>query len=313
MTEPPPLRHLDWLGLLLLSWVAPVTLVQVAGGYHYFLSLTFWLIPVTWLARRAMAVAQPDQQAGLPYSRRRRGLAWTTAYVLASGLVLDFVLGRWVLKFDLDRPRQYVYVFPGFGIPIEEVLFYALAPMAIVLVYIWCDEYWIRAYNRRESRLRLVPGQRLVRAAPRVVACGAATLLAGLLYRRPWEHGGWPVYFTFLVVVAFVPTALLLRSVGTYVNWPAMAITTLYSLATAILWEATLAVPNRWWGYNPDHILGPTVRDWSRDPEAWPFPVEAAAVWVCAPLACVLVYEFAKAREYRRGLERGSPHPPAQS
>lgn len=107
------------------------------------------------------------------------------------------------------------------------------------------------------------------------------------------------MYFAFLVVTAFVPAGLLYQAVARFVNWPALGATTLYSVGTAILWEATLAVPRRWWGYHPDHTLGIHIRDWSRD-DRWPFPLEAAAVWFCAPFACVLVYEYAKALAYRK-------------
>ena len=299
MSPTPSLRHLDWLMLLLLSWVYPIVLVQLTEDYRYFWSLAFWTVPILLLGWRALQVATPDPASGLPYSRRRRGLYWTVAYILGAGIFLDFVLGPWVLQFALDRPRHYVYVFERWGIPVEEVFFYALAPLAILFVYIWCDEYWMPAYSQRALRLRISPGQALVGVLPGAAAAGVLVLGAGILYRRPCTDGGWPVYFIFLTLAAFVPSAALYKTMRNYVNWQALGATTLYAVGTSILWEATLAVPQKWWGYQPKHMLGIVIPDWSRDP-AWPFPVEAAAVWVAAPLTCVLVYEFAKAREYRR-------------
>lgn len=295
--------HLDWLALLLASWATPILLVSLAPAYHYFWSLAFWTIPIGLLGWRALQAAQPDPESGLNYSRRRRGLAWATLYVLGGGLLLDYGLGRWVLKFALEEPGQYVISQPPLGIPVEEVFFYALAPLAILLVYVWCDEYWMPAYNRRDLNLALHGDEALVRLSPGIAVSGVAALVLGILYRRPWVDGGWPVYFIFLVIVAFVPTAMLFRQVEKYVNWPALGATTLYAVGTAILWEATLAVPRRWWGYQAVHSLGIYVKDWSRSPD-WPFPIEASAVWVCAPLSCVLVYEFAKSRAYREAARR---------
>lgn len=290
-------RHLDWLALLVASWAGPILLVSLAPGYHYFWSLAFWAIPIGLLGWRSLQAAQTDPASGLNYSRRRRGLIWTTLYVLGAGIALDYGLGPWVLKFDYV-PRQYVWV-PWRGIPIEEVLFYALAPLAILFAYVWCDEYWMRAYNRRDLHLTTRGRDTLVELAPPIALSGLAVLVAGILYRRPWVDGCWPIYFVFLVLAAFVPTAMLYRAVHRYVNWPALGAVTLYAVGTAILWEATLAVPRRWWGYNPRHTLGIHVKDWARSDD-WPFPIEAAAVWVCAPLACVLVYEFAKGCAYRQ-------------
>jgi hypothetical protein len=45
-------------------------------------------------------------------------------------------------------------------------------------------------------------------------------------------------------------------------------------------------------------MLGIWVTAWTRDP-TWPFPLEAALVWVASPFAIVLTYEFVKLWKYR--------------
>ena len=54
----------------------------------------------------------------------------------------------------------------------------------------------------------------------------------------------------------------------------------------------------RSWGYKPSAMLGIWVTAWTQD-LAWPFPLEAAIVWVASPFAIVLTYEFVKLWKYR--------------
>ncbi len=54
-----------------------------------------------------------------------------------------------------DEMREWEVIFSrilspfGFEkeIPIEEFIFYITGFMAVLLIYIWCDEYWLEAYN----------------------------------------------------------------------------------------------------------------------------------------------------------------------
>jgi hypothetical protein len=85
----------------------------------------------------------------------------------------------------------------------------------------------------------------------------------------------------------------LYRTIGNLTNWPAFAATTLYVLVTSVIWEVTLAIPRQWWGYEPSGMIGLTITAWSRGDAI--FPVEAAVVWLFAPFASILTYEFAKA------------------
>ena len=295
---------LDWLWLLLLSWVPPVVVSQWGLQLEYFASLLFWLIPIVILGRRVLLASRPSATSGVPYSRRRHALYWMAAYMLGAGLLLDFVFGRWVLQFG-DRDR-YLWVIPWGDIPVEEVLFYALGPFAILAVYAWCDECWLMDHRQAERRESLSEQSALVDVAWPAAAVGVAIVVAGIAWKKLIGPApdGWPVYFVFLVFLAFVPAVIFYRLIATFVNWPAFAVTTLYVIATSLLWEASLGLPRQWWGYQPTNILGFTVKDWTRDPVNWPFPVEAAFVWVCAPFSCILVYEYVRCVEYRRARRR---------
>jgi hypothetical protein len=67
----------------------------------------------------------------------------------------------------------------------------------------------------------------------------------------------------------------------------------LYVIITSLIWEVTLAIPRQWWGYEPSGMMGLTIAAWSRGDAI--FPVEAAVVWLFAPLSTILIYELAKA------------------
>jgi hypothetical protein len=64
------------------------------------------------------------------------------------------------------------------------------------------------------------------------------------------------------------------------------------------VWEATLALPREWWGYQRRAMIGYFVGAWSSKTVS--FPLEAAIVWVCAPFSCILTYEAVKHWQYRR-------------
>ena len=209
------------------------------------------------------------------------------------GIVLDFVLGHLTLRFPgCSEPAgagPYVLCLPAVRgrVPLEELLFYAMGPVAMVLVYACADERWLSKYNPKDDLLDL----KLIQLSPRlaIVAAGAA-VTALILWR---VNGTFPTYFVFLAAGAVLPAMFLYRTIGNLTNWPAFAVTTLYVLVTSVIWEVTLAIPRQWWGYEPSGMIGLTITAWSRGDAI--FPVEAAVVWLFAPFASILTYEFAKA------------------
>jgi len=79
-------------------------------------------------------------------------------------------------------------------------------------------------------------------------------------------------YFTFLVIVALLPAAFPYGTVKDLVNWQTLVVLTLYVVATWVVWEVTLAIPRRGWGYRPEAMLGKMIEPWT--PEAsWPCPI----------------------------------------
>ena len=287
MTAPPPLASavrtvwldLGWLVVLIIALAFPFV-VDAFGKLSYAWSLAFWVIPILYLIPLFLTLTGGGQ------GRRRRALLLTVGLIVGLGVVLDFLLGPLTLTFPgcVVNDGRYLYCLAG-RVPIEEILFYALGPIAIVLVYAAADERWLQAYNPKDDLLNV----KLLQISPPLIVT-AVVVAAGLVI--VWlVRGAFPTYAAFLSAGALLPAVVLYRCIGRFVNWPAFAATTLFVTLTSVIWEVTLAVPRGWWGYEMRGMLG-AIGPWSR-PE--PFPVEAAFVWIAAPFSAVLTYEFAKA------------------
>jgi hypothetical protein len=278
--------NLGWLVMLVVTIAVPLAL-DAAGRLTYFTSLSLWGIPIVHL----WPVFTQVTAAGT--GRRRRALRWTAGTIVALGIVLDFVFGHLTLRFPgCSAPRgtgPYVWCLPAVGgsVPVEELLFYALGPVAMVLVYACADERWLSRYNPPDDLREL----KLIQLSPRLVLVAAGAALTALVVWR--VNGTFPTYFAFLAAGSVLPAMFLYRAVGNLTNWPAFAVTVLYVLVTSLIWEVTLAIPRQWWNYEPSGMVGVTITAWSRGDAI--FPVEAATVWLFAPLSSVLIYEFAKA------------------
>jgi len=277
---------LGWLVMLVVTIAVPLALDGI-GRLTYFTSLSLWGIPIVYL----WPVFNFMTAEGT--GRRRRALRWSAGTIVVLGIVLDFVFGHLTLRFPgCGEPAgagPYLLCLPAVrgSVPVEELLFYAMGPVAMVLVYACADERWLSKYNPKDDLLDL----RLIQLSPRLVIVAASAALMALILWR--VNGHFPTYFVFLSAGAVIPAMFLYRTIGRLVNWPALAVTMLYVLVTSLIWEVTLAIPRQWWNYEPSGMIGLTIAAWSRGDAI--FPVEAAAVWLFGPFSSILMYEFAKA------------------
>lgn len=281
----------DWFFVVVASWLLPLLGFNVWAA-TYLHSELFWILPIVSLLPRFFHETHPG-------SRRRRAFFTTVGIILASGSLLDLAFGRWILTFG---PGPYWAVWAG--IPVEEFIFYLLGPIAMLLVYFWAAEHFLGLLNPQAQRLGL-DASGLGRFSPGLAAQALALLLAGVALKA-WlgAPGPWlPLYYCFLVLTAYLPLILFWKAVRPLVHWPALTLTVLYTLVTSILWEPSLALPLRWWGYQPGAMLGLWVRAW-RQAGGIDLPVEAVSVWLVAPFACVFFFEVIKALHYHpaRGL-----------
>jgi hypothetical protein len=291
---------IDWLIAMMLSWIIPLELL----GFRvtYFTSLVFFVVPIVLLLPR---LYHETDRGG----RRRRAFWYTTAFIVVAGCALDFGLGGYILNFSPNN-CTYVWRFPfGQHIPLEEVLFYITGGMAVVLVYFWADEYWMKAYNARQHRnnseLVLPSGEpfRLFRFSPGVLACAVGLLLFGVFMKWRLGFGAWPppYYFTFLVLVSVVPAIAIYRNVKEVVNWRAFSFTCLYMLVTSCIWEVTLGIAREWWWYKvPPAVMGWHANPFGSLPDR-PYPVEALLVWLVVSFDAIFAFEFAKGITHEPG------------
>lgn len=288
-----------------------------ASPRGYTISLIIFLAPVVALLGwfwRAHAVSD----------YRRVAFRQALALLVPAGFFLDIVLGGFLLRFP--NPAATVefnlwgFDFSDFRfhrtLPIEEFAFYALGFVAMLLVYVWCDEVWLNRYNtNRYDDRRLHPPYliqvQLGRIWPAILAFAIAFVWKK--YGPHEDHEGWPMYFMFLLAAALVPALICYPVVRAYVNWQALSLTTTWLLLTCLLWEVTLAMPFGWWGYNHTYMMGLNVSAWHK------LPVEAVFVWLVTAFTATFVYEMLKVRQHMVGvptfgpLSLGVSHPAAGS
>jgi hypothetical protein len=276
---------IDWAVVVVASWFIPLFVFNF-WNISYIHSELFWVIPIVALFPRFWNVTHPG-------SRRRKALAITTSLLLISGSVLDLIFGKYILTFG--PTSSYVYVL--FGVPIEEFIFYLLGPIAMIMVYFWADEYLLRSTRPIRDMSISNTTNAIVSYAPKVMIQVVLMIIAGVVVKSIVSSSHFPMYYTFLVLMAYGPLILLWNSVSKWVNWPALALTVLYTLISSIIWEAMLGVPIGWWGYQSDAMLGIWIKAIQTSLHV-ALPIEAVSVWIVAPFACVFFFETIRALQY---------------
>jgi hypothetical protein len=91
----------------------------------------------------------------------------------------------------------------------------------------------------------------------------------------------------------------LFRTTEPFINWRAFGFTLTWIVLVSLLWEATLALPYGWWGYQESAMVGIFVGAWSR------LPLEAVLVWLAVTFTTVIIFESVKIWiASRRGLRK---------
>jgi hypothetical protein len=268
--------------------------------YGYTVSLLLFIIPglaiACWLVPRG----------GVSISRK--SFVRTIALLFPLGLILDFFFGHLFLKFSNPNATLRIpapalgdagggHIFlgsPGHiivgSVPIEEYVFYLSGFIAVLLLYIWLDEYWLAAYSVLDGALERTGFRRLLQFHPQSLVLALALISFAIFYRHNFfpKLPGFPGYFTFLVVVALGPSSALFPAAMPVINWRAFSLTLFVILLISVLWEATLGVPYGWWGYKPEQMIGLRITAWNY------LPIEAICVWIAVTYQTVIVYEIVK-------------------
>jgi hypothetical protein len=250
-------------------------------GYTW--SLALFIIPIGVLAW--WFGCRPD----LKFPRKA---FWRTIAVLAPlGFALDVLFGNAFFIFPNKAATLGCNV-PALGgaIPIEEFIFYLTGFMLVLLSYIWCDEYWMAAYNVPDYKEAARDITRIVRFHFASVVLGVVLIAAAVLYRKfvSKTSEGFPWYFIYLICASLVPSAGFFCTAQRFINWRAFSFTFFLLLLMSLLWEVTLALPYGWWEYRSNSLIGLHIGAWSG------LPIEAVCVWLAVSFTTVITYEVIK-------------------
>jgi len=277
------------LTLMTIAQPRPLVLNLKANPtpHGYTWSLSLFIVPAVvlacWLAQRWE-------------SRVQNRAFWITALIVSGcGILLDVFFGLSFFKFQ-NREAVLGICFYGYSftegwqktIPIEEIGFYVFGILAVLLVYVWGDEFWFRAYNVDDAPRRNTRFRDILSFHPASAWFGLVVFLLGLLYKKfgaQSDHAGFPGYFLFLTLVALTPSILFFPVASPFINWRAFSLGFLFILLVSLFWEATIAVPYQWWGFNDKQMLGLLINGFCG------LPVEEPLLWLGVTWATVIIYE----------------------
>lgn len=250
-------------------------------GYTW--SLLLFLFPILVIGWWFL----PSEKMRIP----QRAFWRTIAILVLFGCGLDFFFANRFFCFpNTGATLRITAPALGGGVPIEEYVFYLSGFIAVLLIYVWLDEYWLAAYNVPDYPGEAKKIQRLIRFHPYSLVVGFLLIVAAILYKKMFStfHDGFPGYFTVLVIVGVVPSVSFFPTARRFINWRAFSLTLFILLLISMFWEATLAVPYGWWGYQPGQMMGLFVGAWAG------LPIEAITVWIAVTYATTIVFEIVK-------------------
>lgn len=273
--------------------------------YGYSWSLLLFVVPVAVIGGCFL----PREAVRIP-----RRAFWRTLWILVPvGCGLDFFFANRFFVYPNAGATVGIGA-PAIGgpVPVEEYVFYFTGFLAVLLIYVWLGEYWLAAYNVRDYPGEAWQIRRLLRFHPASLLAGLALIAAAILYKklRSPSPEGFPGYFTVLIVGGMIPSASLFPTARRFINWRAFSLTLFMILLVSMFWEATLAVPYGWWGYQQREMMGLLIGAWAG------LPIEAVAVWIAVTYGTTIVYETLKVwqasgKSARRAFLGGAEEPGA--
>src|ERR1022692_1447182 len=296
-TNPSP-RLSAWIVAAMLAMVAvpaAITLRAVSspGTLHvsnsnptphgYTWSLLLFIVPTVVIGFWFL----PGEGVEIP----RRAFWWTIGILVPLGFGMDFFFAHWFFVFPNSGATLGIGA-PALGAPVpaEEYIFYFTGFLCVLLIYVWLDEFWLVAYNVPDYPGESKKISRLFQFHPTSAIIGVVLIVVAVVYKKmlsPYPNG-FPGYFTVLVVGGFVPAVSFFPTARPFINWRAFSLTLFIILLVSLLWEATLALPYQWWGFQSAQMTGLFVGAWAR------LPIEEVGVWIAVSYATVIVFEIFK-------------------
>ena len=260
-----------------------LTIPPDPSPHGYTWSLLLFIVPVVVIAFWFL----PHEGVEIP----RKAFKYTIGILVPLGWGLDFFFAHHFFLFP-NRDATLGISAPALGgpVPVEEYVFYLTGFIAILLIYVWMDEYWLAAYNVPDYPGEAKRLRRLLQFHPTSAILGAALIVMAIVYKEMFSSSpkGFPGYFVFVVLVAMVPAASFFPTARPFINWRAFSATLFIVLLISLLWEATLALPYGWWNYQEQQMLGVFIGAWSR------LPIEAVCIWIAVAYSTTIVFEIVK-------------------
>ena len=294
----PSPKQSAWLAAAILAMIAipaAVTLHSVRhpvrldatstnpSPYGYTWSLLLFIVPIVailfWFV--------PHERITIPKRVLKKAL-WVLVLL---GCALDFFCANKLFVYP-NRLATLGIPAPALGgpVPVEEYVFYLTGFIAILLIYVWLSEYWLAAYSVADYADGAKAIDRLFQFHPTSAVLGIGLIAAAIVFKKfvsPVSEG-WPWYWMILVGAGFVPSMSFFPTARPVINWRAFILTVFFVVLISLLWEATLAVPYGWWGYQPKQMMGVFIGAWAG------LPLEAVCVWIAVSYGAVIVFEVLK-------------------
>ena len=272
--------------LTLTTVVEPASVVQNSSNptpLGYTVSLSLFIFPMLalgwWFLRR-------------PQLKLQKQAFWiAVALLVPAGVLLDFLFGHTFFSFE-NHQAVLGWTFPAIGgpLPLEELVFYLTGFIVVLLIYIWCDEFWLAAYNVPDYKNKSNEITRILRFHPLSLVFGIGLITLAIIYKKfvSSDPDGMPWYFIYLVAIALVPSSGLFPTVCRFINWRAYSFTTIIIVLISLTWEVTLALVYQWWGFRHEAMLGFYVGAWNG------LPIEEVILWFAVSYTSIIFYEAIK-------------------
>jgi hypothetical protein len=282
------------VGLTLHAVRVPATITLSSANptpHGYSWSLLLFIVPIAVIGGWFV----PSEQVHIA----KRAFLKTLLILVPIGFGLDFFFAnRFFTYANAGATLGIGAPAVGGAIPIEEYVFYFTGFLAVLLIYVWMDEYWMAAYSVPDYQGEAILVRRLWGFHLSSLLVGLALVAAAILYKKrlsPFPEG-FPGYFTVLVIGSTVPSVGFFKTARPFINWRAFSLTLFMILLISLFWEGTLAVPYGWWGYQPQQMLGLFIGAWAG------LPIEAVLVWISVSYATTIIYEVLKIAQARKGF-----------
>ncbi len=277
--------------------MVPVSFNPSPLGYTW--SLLLFIVPILFI----LVWLHQNSGKGTAKNDSKKAFYLTLGIIAPLGFLLDLFFGAIFFTFANTKAVLGIYL-PGFdlytwkwipgALPIEEFAFYVFGIAAVLLIYIWANEAWLAAYKVGTGAFRKMetkfPTLRTLFSASHLhwesIFWGLAAIVgADIYYQLHSGYHAFPGYITFIILAAIVPSALFYPVAKPRINWQAFSFTLIFLLLVSLLWEATLAAPYQWWGYQHEQMVGIFIDAW------YGLPIEATLIWLMVTFTTVIIYE----------------------